>query len=80
MGDKIVITSDGYKDLTLKVTGTGQQWAVEKVTSQTEPEQTKDAPAFAGDQVEILYTNYKIIQLTDVNNDSDYISKITKYL
>ena len=78
MGDKIVITSDGYKDLTLKVTGTGQQWAVEKVTSQTEPEQTKDAPAFAGDQVEILYTNYKIIQLTDVNNDSDYISKITK--
>ena len=78
MGDKIVITSDGYKDLTLKVTGTGQQWAVEKVTSQTEPEQTKDAPAFAGDQVEILYTNYKIIKLTDVNNDSDYISKITK--
>lgn len=78
VGDKIVITSDGYKDLTLKVTGTGQQWAVEKVTSQTEPEQTKDAPAFAGDQVEILYTNYKIIQLTDVNNDSDYISKITK--
>ena len=78
VGDKIVITSDGYKDLTLKVTGTGQQWAVEKVTSQTEPEQTKDAPAFAGDQVEILYTNYKIIKLTDVNNDSDYISKITK--
>lgn len=78
VGDKIVITSDGYKDLTLKVTGTGQQWAVEKVTSQTEPEQTKDAPAFTGDQVEILYTNYKIIKLTDVNNDSDYISKITK--
>ena len=78
VGDKIVITSDGYKDLTLKVTGTGQQWAVEKVTSQTEPEQTKDSPAFAGDQVEILYTNYKIIKLTDVNNDSDYISKITK--
>ena len=78
VGDKIVITSDGYKNLTLKVTGTGQQWAVEKVTSQTEPEQTKDAPAFAGDQVEILYTNYKIIKLTDVNNDSDYISKITK--
>ena len=78
VGDKIVITSDGYKDLTLKVTGTGQQWVVEKVTSQTEPEQTKDAPAFAGDQVEILYTNYKIIKLTDVNNDSDYISKITK--
>ena len=78
VGDKIVITSNGYKDLTLKVTGTGKQWAVEKVTSQTEPEQTKDAPAFAGDQVEILYTNYKIIKLTDVNNDSDYISKITK--
>mgnify|MGYP001775388573 FL=1 len=76
--DRIVITSTGYKDLTLKVTGTGKQWAVEKVTSQPEPEQIKDAPAFAGDQVEILYTNYKIIKLTDVNNDSDYISKITK--
>ncbi len=78
VGDKIVITSTGYKDLTLKVIGTGQQWAVERVTSQPEPEQTKDAPTFAGDQVEILYTNYKIIKLTDVNNDSDYISKITK--
>lgn len=76
VGDKIVITSDGYKDLTLKVTGTGQQWAVEKVTSQPEPEQTKDAPAFAGDQVKILYTDYKIIKPTDENNVSDYISKI----
>ena len=78
VGDKIVITSTGYKDLTLKVIGIGNNWAVEIVTSQPEPEQTKDAPAFAGDQVEILYTNYKIIKLTDVNNDSDYISKITK--
>ncbi|MDO5817624.1 MAG: hypothetical protein Q4Q26_08420 [Eubacteriales bacterium] len=78
VGDKIVITSTGYKDLTLKVIGIGNNWAVEIVTSQPEPEQTKDAPTFAGDQVEILYTNYKIIKLTDVNNDSDYISKITK--
>ena len=78
VGDKIVITSDGYKDLTLKVTGTGQQWAVEKVTSQTEPEQTKDAPTFAGDQVEISGTDYKIIKPADENNVSDYISKITK--
>ena len=78
VGDKIVITSIGYKDLTLKVTGTGQQWAVEKVTSQPEPEQTKDAPTFAGDQVEISGTDYKIIKPADENNVSDYISKITK--
>ena len=74
--DRIVITSTGYKDLTLKVTGTGRQWAVERVTSQPEPEQTKDAPAFAGDQVEISGTNYKIIKPADENNVSDYISKI----
>ena len=78
VGDKIVITSTGYKDLTLKVTGTGNNWAVEKVTSQTEPEQTKDAPTFAGDQVEILGTDYKIIKPADENNVSDYISKITE--
>ena len=76
--DEIVITSDGYKDLTLKVTGTGNQWAVEKVTAQTEPEQTKDAPAFSGDQVEISGTDYKIIKPADENNVSDYISKITE--
>ena len=76
VNDQIVITSTGYKDLTLKVTGTGKQWAVEKVTSQPEPEQTKDAPAFAGDQVEISGTNYKIIKPADENNVSDYISKI----
>lgn len=78
VNDQIVITSTGYKDLTLKVTGTGKQWAVEKVTSQTEPEQTKDAPAFAGDQVEISGTDYKIIKPADENNVSDYISKITE--
>ena len=78
VGDKIVITSTGYKDLTLKVTGTGNQWAVEKVTSQTEPEQTKDAPAFAGNHVEISGTDYKIIKPADENNVSDYISKITE--
>ena len=78
VGDKIVITSTGYKDLTLKVTGTGQQWAVEKVTSQPEPEQTKDAPAFSGDHVEISGTDYKIIKPADENNVSDYISKITE--
>ena len=76
--DRIVITSTGYKDLTLKVTGTGKQWAVEKVTSQSEPEQTKDAPTFVGDQVEISYTDYKIIKPADENTDSDYISKITE--
>mgnify|MGYP000917228355 FL=1 len=76
VNDQIVITSTGYKDLTLKVTGTGQQWAVEKVTSQSEPEQTKDAPTFAGDQVEISGTDYKIIKPADENNVSDYISKI----
>lgn len=37
VNDQIVIKSTGYKDLTLKVTGTGKQWAVEKVTSQSEP-------------------------------------------
>ena len=78
VNDQIVITSTGYKDLTLKVTGTGKQWAVEKVTSQTEPEQPKDAPTFVGDQVEILYTDYKIIKPADENTDSDYISKITE--
>ena len=26
VGDEIVITSNGYKDLTLKVTGTGKHW------------------------------------------------------
>ena len=77
VNDQIVITSTGYKDLTLKVTGTGKQWAVEKVTSQPEPEQTKDAPAFAGDQVKILYTDYKIIKPADENTDSDYIRNIT---
>lgn len=76
VNDQIVITSTGYKDLTLKVTGTGKQWAVEKVTSQPEPEQTKDAPTFAGDQVEISGTDYKIIKPADENNVSDYISKI----
>ena len=76
--DRIVITSKGYKDLTLKVTGTGKQWGVEKVTSQPEPEQTKDAPTFAGDQVEISGTDYKIIKPADENNVSDYISKITE--
>lgn len=76
--DEIVITSRGYKDLTLKVTGTGNQWAVEKVTSQTEPEQTKDAPAFSGGHVEISGTDYKIIKPADENNVSDYISKITE--
>ena len=74
--DRIVITSTGYKDLTLKVTGTGKHWNVEKVTSQSEPEQTKDAPTFAGDQVEISGTDYKIIKPADENNVSDYISKI----
>ena len=78
VNDQIVITSTGYKDLTLKVTGTGKQWAVEKVTSQSEPEQPKDAPTFVGDQVEILYTDYKIIKPADENTDSDYISKITE--
>ena len=78
VGDKIVITSIGYKDLTLKVTGIGEQWAVEKVTSQPEPEQTKDAPAFSGDHVEISGTDYKIIKPADENNVSDYISKITE--
>lgn len=78
VNDQIVITSTGYKDLTLKVTGTGKQWAVEKVTSQPEPEQTKDAPTFSGDQVEISGTNYKIIKPADENNVSDYISKITE--
>ena len=78
VNDQIVIKSTGYKDLTLKVTGTGKQWAVEKVTSQTEPEQTKDAPTFVGDQVEISYTDYKIIKPADENTDSDYISKITE--
>ena len=76
VGNEIVITSTGYKDLTLKVIGIGNNWAVEIVTSQPEPEQTKDAPAFAGDQVKILYTDYKIIKPTDENNVSDYISKI----
>ena len=38
VGNEIVITSTGYKDLTLKVTGTGKHWNVEKVTSQSEPE------------------------------------------
>ena len=76
VGNEIVITSTGYKDLTLKVTGIEKQWAVEKVTSQTEPEQTKDAPAFSGDQVEISGTDYKIIKPADENNVSDYISKI----
>ena len=65
VNDQIVIKSTGYKDLTLKVTGTGKQWAVEKVTSQSEPEQTKDAPTFVGDQVEISYTDYKIIKPAD---------------
>ncbi len=78
VNDQIVITSTGYKDLTLKVTGIGNNWAVEKVTSQTEPEQTKDAPTFVGDQVEISYTDYKIIKPADENTDSDYISKITE--
>ena len=78
VGNEIVITSNGYKDLTLKVTGIGNNWAVEKVTSQPEPEQTKDAPTFAGDQVEISGTDYKIIKPADENNVSDYISKITK--
>ena len=78
VNDQIVIKSTGYKDLTLKVTGTGKQWAVEKVTSQSEPEQTKDAPTFVGDQVEISYTDYKIIKPADENTDSDYISKITE--
>ena len=76
VNDQIVIKSTGYKDLTLKVTGTGKQWAVEKVTSQSEPEQTKDAPTFVGDQVEISGTDYKIIKPADENNVSDYISKI----
>ena len=76
VNDQIVITSTGYKDLTLKVTGTGKHWNVEKVTSQSEPEQTKDAPTFAGDQVEISGTDYKIIKPADENNVSDYISKI----
>ena len=76
--DRIVITSTGYKDLTLKVTGIGKQWAVEKITSQTEPEQTKDAPAFSGGHVEISGTDYKIIKPADENNVSDYISKITE--
>ena len=78
MGNEIVITSTGYKDLTLKVTGIGNNWAVEKVTSQTEPEQTKDAPTFVGAQVKISGTDYKIIKPTDENKVSDYISKITE--
>ena len=78
VGNEIVITSTGYKDLTLKVTGIGNNWAVEKVTSQTEPEQTKDAPTFVGAQVKISGTDYKIIKPTDENNVSDYISKITE--
>ena len=49
---------------------------MKKVTSQSEPEQTKDAPTFAGDQVEISGTDYKIIKPADENNVSDYISKI----
>ena len=78
VGNEIVITSTGYKDLTLKVTGIGNNWAVEKVTSQTEPEQTKDAPTFVGAQVKISGTDYKIIKPTDENKVSDYISKITE--
>ena len=76
--DRIVITSTGYKDLTLKVTGTGKQWAVEKVISQPEPEQVQDAPAFTGNHVEISGTDYKIIKPADENNVSDYINKITE--
>ena len=80
VGNEIVITSTGYKDLTLKVTGTGKHWNVEKVTSQSEPEQTKDAPTFAGDQVEISGTDYKIIKPADENNVSDYITPVYNFI
>ena len=76
--DRIVITSNGYKDLTLKVTGTGQQWAVEKVTSQLEPEQTKDAPEIAGSYEKDINVNYMVLKPAVENNDTDYVNSITE--
>ena len=78
VNDQIVITSTGYKDLTLKVTGTGKQWAVEIVTSQTEPEQTKDAPEIAGSYEKDINVNYMVLKPAVENNDTDYINSITE--
>lgn len=78
VGDKIVITSNGYKDLTLKVTGIGNNWAVEIVTSQPEPEQTKDAPEIAGSYEKDTNVNYMVLKPAGENNDTDYIDSITE--
>ncbi len=76
--DRIVITSKGYKDLTLKVTGIGKQWGVEKVTSQPEPEQTKDAPEIAGSYEKDINVNYMVLKPTGENGAIGYIENITE--
>ena len=78
INDQIVITSTGYKDLTLKVTGTGEHWNVEKVTSQPEPEQTKDAPEIAGSYEKDINVNYMVLKPAGENNVTDYINSITE--
>ena len=78
VNDQIVITSTGYKDLTLKVTGTGKQWAVERVTSQTEPEQPKDAPEIDGSYEKDINVNYMVLKPTGENGATGYIENITE--
>lgn len=73
IGDIITITSTGYKDLTLKVTGTGKQWAVEKVTS-GETQEQQDPPVFTGKYEESFSGSYTAIATEDEN----YISNITE--
>lgn len=73
LNDIITISSTGYKDLTLKVTGTGKQWAVEKVTS-GETQEQQAPPVCSGKYEESYSGSYTAI----VTEDANYISNITE--
>lgn len=70
--DILTIKSTGYKDLTLKVTGEGDAFAVEAVTSDNDQKLTP--PAVTGTNVKESIYDYSAI----IVDDADYIGKITE--
>ncbi len=70
--DILTIKSDGYQDLTLKVTGSGDAFAVTPVTSDSGEKLTP--PSVTGSNVDGINCSYSVINIEDV----DYFGKITE--
>ena len=70
--DILTIKSTGYQDLTLKVTGAGDAFAVEPVTSDNDQKLTP--PSATGTNVKDSIYDYSAV----IIDDADYIGKITE--